>query len=105
MLGPCEALLLDEPTSALDRQTAALLAQTFRQLSDKKGLAIIVVTHDLRIAELCADRIALLQDGTVMEVAKTDRFLAAPETEAARQFISNEVIKGSASQNGQSSNN
>lgn len=95
VLGPCKALLLDEPTSALDRQTAGLMAKTFRQLSETDGLAIVLVTHDLRIAELCADRVAMMQDGAVIEEGTSESFLNNPGTEAARRFISNETIEKS----------
>lgn len=88
MLGPCKVLLLDEPTSALDPPTADQLAQTFRQLADEKRLTMILVTHDLRLAERCADRVALLQDGRVIEVGPTRQILHNPTTDAAKQFLS-----------------
>ncbi len=93
MVGPCQALLLDEPTSALDRPTADLMAQTFRQLARQKGLAIIFVTHDLRLTERCADRVALLLDGCIVEEGATARVLHHPTTDSARLFISSEPVK------------
>jgi len=87
MLGPCKALLLDEPTSALDRPTADLLAETFRTLAAEKELAILFVTHDLRLAERCADRVALMQDGQIIEQGPVAQLLKQPETEAARRFL------------------
>ncbi len=88
ILGPCKVLLLDEPTSALDRPTADQLALTFRQLCEDKSLAIIFVTHDLRVAERCADRVALMQAGSVIECGSTEEVLSNPKTEAARNFLS-----------------
>lgn len=93
LVGPCQALLLDEPTSALDRPTADLMAQTFRQLAEKRGLAIIFVTHDLRMAERCADRVALLLDGAVVEEGPTTQVLHEPTTDAARLFLSSEPVE------------
>lgn len=87
LIGPCQALLLDEPTSALDRPTADLMAQTFRQLARQKLLAIVLVTHDLRLAERCADRVALLLDGTIVEDGPADQVLQRPVTAAARRFL------------------
>jgi len=95
LVGPCQALLLDEPTSALDRPTADQLAQTFRELARQKNLAIVVVTHDLRLAELCADRLALLLDGSVVEEGPATQVLHHPTTAAARQFLSSEPIENS----------
>jgi putative ABC transport system ATP-binding protein len=92
LLGPCQALLLDEPTSALDRPTADLLAQTFRELARQKNLAIIVVTHDLRLAEHCAHRMALLLDGSVVEEGPTAQLLQNPTTDSARLFLSSKPL-------------
>ena len=91
LVGPCRALLLDEPTSALDRQTGALMAQTFKLLAREKGLAIILVTHDLQIAEICADRIALIIGGSVIETGPVAQVLNEPKVEASRQFLSSTV--------------
>lgn len=93
LLGPCQALLLDEPTSALDRPTADLLSQTFQELASRKNLAIIVVTHDLRLAEYCADRLALLLNGSVVEEGPAVRVLNHPATAEARRFLSSEPVE------------
>jgi putative ABC transport system ATP-binding protein len=87
LFGPCRALLLDEPTSALDRPTADRMAQTFRQLAEQKKLAVIIVTHDLRVAEICADRVALLLDGSVVEEGTAEQLLHRPVSAAAQSFL------------------
>ena len=97
MLGPCKALLLDEPTSALDRPTADRLAETFRQLCKEKNLAVVIVTHDLRVAELCADRVALMQDGAITEEGPAGKMLDDPSTESARRFLVQEPQAGKGS--------
>lgn len=87
LTGPCQGLLLDEPTSALDRPTADLMAQTFRALARMKTLAVVLVTHDLRLAERCADRVALLLDGSLVEEGPAARVLHHPVSSAARSFL------------------
>lgn len=91
MVGPCQALLLDEPTSALDRPTADQMALSFRQLARERGLAIIFVTHDLRLPERCADRIAYMQNGVVVEEGPTSQILNSPQTSDLRMFLSAEL--------------
>ncbi len=91
LAGPCQALLLDEPTSALDRPTADLMAKTFREIARQKNLAIILVTHDLRLTERCSDRVALLIDGSVIEDGATSQILNNPTTESARTFLLSET--------------
>jgi len=92
LVGPCQVMLLDEPTSALDRPTTDLLAQTFRQLAGQRGLGMIIVTHDLRLAERCADNVALMQEGAVVETGPPDQLLHSPTTQTARSFLSSEPV-------------
>lgn len=91
MVGPCQVLLLDEPTSALDRPTADQMALTFRQLAREKNLAIVFVTHDLRLTERCADRVAFLMNGAVVEQGSVSQVLNHPSTAEVRSFLSLEL--------------
>jgi putative ABC transport system ATP-binding protein len=91
MVGPCQVLLLDEPTSALDRPTADQMALTFRQLAREKRLAIIFVTHDLRLTERCADHVAFLANGVVVEDGPALQILKHPKTAEVRTFIFSEL--------------
>lgn len=93
LVGPCQVLLLDEPTSALDRPSADLMARSFSQLARQRKLAIVLVTHDLRLAKHCADRVALLLDGAVVEEGPADKILHNPSTAAARLFLSSEAAE------------
>ncbi|PLX78064.1 MAG: ABC transporter [Desulfuromonas sp.] len=87
MSGPCQALLLDEPTSALDWPTAEALTHTFRDLADQKGLGVLLVTHDLRVARLCADRLVVLINGEVAASGRVKDVLADPGSQGARDFL------------------
>jgi putative ABC transport system ATP-binding protein len=87
MVGPCQVLLLDEPTSALDRPTADQMALTFRQLAREKNLAIIFVTHDLRLTGRCADHVVFMANGAVVEEGPATQLLNHPETAEVRAFL------------------
>lgn len=87
LFGPCRGLLLDEPTSALDRPTAEQLAKTFRLLAKERNLAMIIVTHDLRVAEMCADHAAILIEGKVVEEGVASKVMHVPQHAQAREFI------------------
>jgi putative ABC transport system ATP-binding protein len=91
MVGPCQVLLLDEPTSALDRPTADQMALTFRQLAREKNLAIIFVTHDLRLTERCADHVVFMANGAVVEKGSATQLLNHPKTAEVRAFLSSEA--------------
>lgn len=94
MAGPCQALLLDEPTSALDWPTAEALTRTFRDLARHRQLAILLVTHDLRVARLCADRLLVLVDGRIVEAGPVEQVINNPQSAEARAFLSHPGTNG-----------
>jgi ABC-type cobalamin/Fe3+-siderophores transport system ATPase subunit len=75
-------LLLDEPTSDLDPPHGRALFRLLRDLADD-GLAILVVTHDLNLASLFADRIILLARGRLLAEGPPERVLQGPLLAAA----------------------
>lgn len=80
-------LLLDEPTSALDRPTADHLAATFREICHSQQLTVILVTHDLRLAEKIADYLFYLEGGRIREEGATAELLSRPHSEELRRFL------------------
>ena len=66
LMNKCSFLIADEPTGNLDSKTGAEILALFRQLNVEDGLTILLVTHDLEVAE-SADRIILMRDGLVDE--------------------------------------
>lgn len=82
-----EVLLLDEPTSALDRPTADRLAATLREICRSRRLTILMVTHDLRLAERVADHLAYLEGGEILEEGQPEALLKHPRTEQLRRFL------------------
>ncbi len=73
-----DVLLLDEPTASLDVSTAAGLLCLLRDLAGSRGLAYIVITHDLAAAAFLAHRLAVMQGGRVVETGETAALLHAP---------------------------
>src|SRR5213592_2582382 len=61
-----EILLFDEPTAGLDPITAAEIAKLVVELKKQQGLTAVVVTHDIRGARTFADRIVMLNNGTIV---------------------------------------
>ena len=73
-----DILLADEPTSALDAVMQLQAARQLKQLSRTEGIAQLLVTHDLALAQFLADRIAVLYEGRFVEYGDTDAVLHAP---------------------------
>lgn len=82
-----QVLLLDEPTSALDRPTADHLAATFREICHSQQLTVILVTHDLRLAEKIADYLIYLEGGRIREEGSPQQILAHPRSDELRRFL------------------
>lgn len=70
IVGNPEILLADEPTGNLDRASARAIMETFLNLN-KKGLTIVMVTHDPEVAN-CAQKIYIIRDGRIAGVLKPD---------------------------------
>jgi peptide/nickel transport system ATP-binding protein len=69
-------LLADEPTTALDVTTQAKILDLFRMLAHEDGAAVVLVTHDFAVVQAIADRVAVLQDGAVVDQADGPDLLA-----------------------------
>jgi len=82
-----QVLLLDEPTSALDRPTTDHLATTLHDICRSEQLAMLLVTHDLRLAEHIAYNLIYLEQGKIFEEGLGSEMLARPQTEAFRRFL------------------
>jgi ABC-type Fe3+/spermidine/putrescine transport system ATPase subunit len=82
-----KVLLLDEPLSSLDTQTAKYLRTELKQLQQRLGITTVYVTHDLQEAEEMADRMAVLQNGHLEQVGKSEEVFFYPKNERVSDFI------------------
>lgn len=78
LLGEPELLVADEPTTALDPTTQAQVLALLRELQRERGLAVLLVTHDLAVAAGLCQRIAVMYAGRVVEEAPAPALFAAP---------------------------
>ncbi|BAV45394.1 peptide ABC transporter [Mesorhizobium loti] len=84
---PPSLLLCDEPISAMDVSLAATTLNLLGDLRRQLDMAMLFVTHDLAAARIIADRIAVLKDGELVEVADPDAIIAAPQHAYTRSLI------------------
>ncbi|ONH32006.1 oligopeptide/dipeptide ABC transporter ATP-binding protein [Pseudofrankia asymbiotica] len=87
VLIPPAVLLCDEPTSALDASLAASVLDLIRGLRGRFGMAVVFVTHDLAVARLMGERIAVVADGEIVEIGDIDTVLTAPAHERTRALL------------------
>ena len=74
---PC-FIVADEPVTALDVSVQAQILNLLKDLRDQLGLSYLFISHDLAVVEHMADRVAVLADGRIVEVGKTDEILTSP---------------------------
>lgn len=67
-----QLLILDEPTSAMDEAARSAFCRLLSEINRKRGVSVLMVTHDRRTAEPFADRILALEDGRIREEVRRD---------------------------------
>jgi osmoprotectant transport system ATP-binding protein len=81
------AILMDEPFGALDPITRDTVQTEFREVQQKLGLSVVVVTHDMTEAVLLADRIAVMHEGDLRQLGTPQQLLTAPADDYVAQLI------------------
>lgn len=81
-------LIADEATSALDSVTQAAIAQLLDRLVQEEGMTLIFITHDIALASSLADRIAVLQAGSLVEKGQAKSVITAPRDPYTQELIS-----------------
>ncbi len=82
-----DLLIADEPTTALDVTIQAQVLELLRRLQHEKGMAILLITHDLAIVAQMAHQVAVMYAGHLVEVAARDDFFAAPRHPYSRKLF------------------
>ena len=84
-------VLMDEPTSGLDVSVQARLLDLIRLLVGRLRLSAVIVTHDLGVARLLADRTLVMREGRIVEQGLTDRVLDDPRDPYTQLLVSSVV--------------
>ncbi|GAB0107773.1 methionine ABC transporter ATP-binding protein [Nocardia sp. JMUB6875] len=80
-------LLADEATSALDPETTGEVLRLLKKINRELGVTIIVITHEMDVIREVADRVAVLAEGRIVELASTFDVFAAPTAAPTRSFV------------------
>ena len=82
-----DLLIADEPTTALDVTVQAQILKLMRDLQAKLGMAILLITHDLGVVRKFSDRVAVMQQGKIVEAKETEALFASPEHPYTRHLL------------------
>lgn len=85
----CEpkVIIADEPTTALDVTVQAEILELLRDLRDRLGSAIVLITHNMGVVADLADRVVVMRAGRVVETAPVDELFAAPRAQYTRDLL------------------
>lgn len=82
-----KVLLCDEATSALDPNTTHSILNLIRDISKKLGITVIIITHQMSVVEETCNRVAILDNGTVVEQGEVSTVFAHPQSAAAKRLV------------------
>lgn len=86
-----KVLLCDEATSALDPQTTQSILTLLKDINNKLGLTILLITHEMQVVKTICDRVAIINDGELVEQGEVSWFFANAKTDLARRFIASTI--------------
>ena len=83
-----DLLIADEPTSALDVSVQARFLELLQELQGKLNFACLFISHDLAVVDILSHRIAVMQNGLLVEVGDRDQILKNPKNDYTKRLIS-----------------
>ena len=84
-------LLADEATSALDPETTHEVLELLKEVNRELGITVIVITHEMDVVSSIADRVAVMEEGCVVETGSVYEVFSNPQTEVAQRFVATTV--------------
>ena len=91
-----EVLLCDEATSALDPNTTRSILALLKEINEKLGVTVIIITHEMKVVEQICNKVAVLDHGNVVETGSVKEVFLSPKSDIARDLI---LPKGGAAKN------
>jgi microcin C transport system ATP-binding protein len=87
LAGRPQLLLADEPTTALDMSLRGQILELLASLQSRNGMSMLIITHDLNLVRRFANRVAVLEDGHLVEQGSVDEIFSRPRHPYTRKLI------------------
>ncbi len=94
-----QILLCDEATSALDPNTTQSILQLLREIHDKLGITIVIITHQMEVVKSICNRVAVMEDGRIAEQGDIVDIFTNPQSSIGREFVSHTIGSESVERN------
>jgi len=80
-------LLCDEATSALDTATTQSILDILKEINEKTGVTVIVITHEMKVIDQICDRVAVLDKSRIVEIGEVSKVFTNPQSDIAKELI------------------
>lgn len=88
-----DILLCDEATSALDPQTTESILQLLKEINEKFGITMVVITHQMSVVTRICNKVAVIDHGSLVEEGLVEKIFENPESDAAKELIFEKKIR------------
>ena len=92
IMGKAALIAADEPTTALDVVSQRLVLDKLNMLK-RRGVGILLVTHDFMVAKKIADTIAVMKDGELVETGEADTILCSPQHDYTKALLEASILR------------
>ena len=82
-----KVLLCDEATSALDPNTTNSILELIRDINKRLGITVIIITHQMSVVESVCNKVAILENGVVVEQGIVEDIFSRPKSQAAKNLV------------------
>ena len=89
-----KVLLCDEATSALDPKTTHDILSLIREINQKLGITVIVITHQMSVVQEICNRVAILENGSVVEEGDVSEVFSNPQARATKRLVYPDMAAG-----------
>ena len=82
-----EVILCDEATSALDPKTTRSILAILKQINEERGITLVVITHEMEVIKQLCTKVAVIENGEIVESGEVKEIFANPKSKAARKLF------------------
>ena len=82
-----EVILCDEATSALDPKTTRSILALLRKINEERGITLVVITHEMEVIKQLCNKVAVIENGEIVERGDVQEMFRKPKTKAARKLF------------------
>lgn len=80
-------LLCDEATSALDPTTTKAILDLLKEINEKYGITIVIITHEMAVVQETCTHVAIIDDGVLVETGRVEEVFSRPKSKAAKKLV------------------